>query len=101
MLQKNRVQQTPSRYVLNNCVTSVTRKYNSAEDRNISYETYTASRPQSWERFINTLFPHQTKSVNIHRKCDTIFQIIHYAKHNGKKNNLFHVALAKLFHDDS
>ena len=56
--------------------------YNSAENCNISYETYTASRPQSWERFLNILFLHRTKSVNIQRKCDTIFQIIHYVIHN-------------------
>ena len=75
--------------------------YNSAEDCNISYETYTASRPQSREKFFNILFLHRTKSVNIQRKCDTIFQIIHYVIHNWKKHNPFHVGLAKLFHDDS
>ena len=75
--------------------------YNSAEDCNISYETYTVSRPQSWERFFNILFPHRTKSVNIQRKRDTIFQIIHYFIHNEKKHNPFHVGLAELFHDDS
>ena len=31
---------------------------NSAEDCNISYETYTTSRLQSCERFFNILFPH-------------------------------------------
>ena len=75
--------------------------YNSAEDCNISYETYTASHLQSWERFFEILFPHRTKSVNIQRKCDTIFQIIHYVIYNGKKHNPFHVGLAELFHDDS
>ena len=75
---------------------------NSAEGCNISFENYTASRPQSWERFLNIFFPHRTKSVNIQRKCDTIFQIIHYIIHNEKKkNNPFHVGLAELFHDDS
>ena len=76
--------------------------YNSAEDCNISYETYTASRPQSWEMFFNILFPHRTKSVNIQRKCGTIFPIIiHSVIHNGKKHNLFHAGLTELFHDDS
>ena len=49
------------------------RTYNLAEDCNISYETYTASHPQSWETFSNILSPHRTKSVNIQRKCDTLF----------------------------
>ena len=75
--------------------------YNSAEDCNISYETYTANCPQSWERFFNVLFLHWTKSVNIQVKCDTKFQIIHYVIHNRKKHNLFHEGLAQLFHDDS
>ena len=75
--------------------------YNSKEDCNVSYETYTASHPQSWEKFFNILFPHQTKSVNIQRKCDTIFQIIHYVIHNGKKQIPFHVGLDELFHVDS
>ena len=39
--------------------------------------------------------------MNHQRKCDTIFHIIHYVIHNGKKHNLFHVGLAELFHDDS
>ena len=39
--------------------------------------------------------------MNIQRKCDTIFQIIHYVIHNGKKHNPFHTGLAELFHDDS
>ena len=46
--------------------------YNSAGDCNISYETYTASRLQSCERFFNILFLHWTKSVKIQRKCDYI-----------------------------
>ena len=75
--------------------------HNPAEDCNISYETYTTSRPQSWERFFNILFLHRTKSVNIQCKYDTIFQIIHYVVHNWKKHNLFLVGLAELFHDDS
>ena len=75
--------------------------YNSAEDCNISYKTYTASRSQSWERIFNILFLYRTKSVNIQRKCDTIIQIIHYVIHSWKKHNSFHVGLAKLFHDDS
>ena len=74
---------------------------NSAEDCNISYETCTASRPQSWERFFNILFPHRTKSLDFQHKCDTIFQIIHYVIQNGKKHNPFHVGLAELFHADS
>ena len=44
--------------------------YNLAEDRNISNETYTASRPRSWERLFNILFPHQTKSVNSQCNCE-------------------------------
>ena len=67
----------------------------------MNYETYTASRPQSWERFFNILFPHRNKSVNIKRKCDTVFQTIHYVIHNGKIHNPFHVDLAELIHDDS
>ena len=39
--------------------------------------------------------------MNNQRKCDTIFHIIHYVIHNGKKHNPFHVGLAELFHDDS
>ena len=74
---------------------------NSAGDCNISYESYTAIYPQSWETFFKILFPHRAKSVNIHRKCDTMFQIIHYIIHNGKKHNHFPVGLAELFHDDS
>ena len=65
------------------------RTYNSAEDCNVRYGTYTASRPQSWKRFFNILFPHRTKSVNIQLKYDIIFQIIHYVIHNGKKHNPF------------
>ena len=75
--------------------------YNSAEDCNLSYETYTASRLQSCERFFNILFLHWTKSVNIQRKCDTIFQIIQYVIQNEKKHHSFYVGLDELFHDDS
>ena len=71
--------------------------YNSAEDCNITYETYTASNPQSWEAFFNILFPHQAKSVNIQCK----FQIIHYVIRNGKKQNSFPVGLAEFFRGDS
>ena len=39
--------------------------------------------------------------MKIQRKCDNIFQIIHYVINNGKKHNPFHVGLAELFHDDS
>ena len=62
----------------------------------ISYETYTASPPQSWEKFFNILFLHKTRSVNIQRKCDSIFQIIHYVIHNEKKHNLSHIGLVEL-----
>ena len=74
--------------------------FNSAEDCNISYETYTARYPRSWKKFFNILFPYRTKCDFPHRtKCDTIFQIIHYVIHNRKKHNPFHVGLAELFHD--
>ena len=71
--------------------------YNSAENCSISFETYTTSHPHWWEGFSNILFPHRTKSVNNQRKCDTIFQIIHYIIHNGKKHNPFHAGLADCF----
>ena len=75
--------------------------YSLAEDCNINYETYTASHPESWERFFNNLLTHKTKSVNIQRKCDMIFEIVHYFIHNRKKHNPFHVGLAEFFHDGS
>ena len=39
--------------------------------------------------------------MNIQHKCHTIFHIIHYVTHNGKKHSPFHVGLGELFHDDS
>ena len=34
--------------------------------------------------------------MNIQRKCDSIFQIIHYVIHNEKKHNLSHIGLVEL-----
>ena len=75
--------------------------FNSAEDMHISYAKYVESRPQLWEKFFNIMFPYRTKSLHIQRKCDTLFQIIHYILHNGRKHNPFHVSLAELIHDNS
>ena len=75
--------------------------FNSAEDKNASYAKYVESRPQLWEKFFNIMFPYRTKSLHIQRKCDTLFQIIHYILHNGRKYNRIQVSLAELIHDNS
>ena len=46
------------------------------------------------------LFPYRTKSKATQRKCDSIFQIVHYIVHNGKKHNPLHVSLAEVLHND-
>ena len=74
--------------------------YNLADNCEISYEKLMTSLPDSWVKFFNALFPH-TKSKSIQRRCNIIFQIVHYMVHNGKKKNPLHVSLAELFHDES
>ena len=77
-------------------------KCHSAENCNITSESYNESCPKSRETFLNIWFPpHWTKSVKIQLKLDTIFHIIYYVMYNGKKHNPFHVGLPKLFHNHS
>ena len=88
-------------------MTSVTSSNSISKEHTIRQKTViSAMRPTqqvvlNHGRFFNILFPHRTKSVNIQRNCDTIFQVIHYVTHYGKKHSPFHVGLVELFHDDS
>ena len=75
--------------------------FNLADDCHISYENFTKTRPRSWIKFFDILFPYRNQSHPLQRKCDTIFQIFHYVIHQGKTHNPFHVSIAELLHDDS
>ena len=73
--------------------------FNSAEDATLSLKDYLRDRPPAWSRFFDLMFPYQSKLENIIQKCDTIFEIIYYLVHNGKKKNLLHLTLCKSIHD--
>ena len=47
------------------------------------------------------MFPFRKKSVNLQRKSDSLFQIIHNIIHNSTKRNPFHVSLAQMIHNIS
>ena len=47
--------------------------YSDANDLQYSLNQYKENRPESWELFLNTLFPYRKKSIHIQRKCDNIF----------------------------
>ena len=72
--------------------------FNSAEDVDISYTKYIGNRPQLCKKFFNIIFPYRPKSLHIQRKCDGVFQMIHYILHNGQKQTPFHISL--LIHDN-
>ena len=52
-----------------------------------------------WEMFFNNLFPQRSRSENIIRKCDTIFQIVFNLVHNGRKNVPLHIGIWQSIHD--
>ena len=73
--------------------------FNLAEDATLSLKYYLKDCPPTWSAFFDSMFPYQSKSENIIRKCDTIFQIIYYLVHNGKKKTPFHLSLCESIHD--
>ena len=70
-----------------------------AEDVKNSFENYKNSHFESWEKFFNTFCPFRTRSLNIQRKTDSIFQIIFNLIHNGRRKTPMHVALAEAIHE--
>ena len=49
--------------------------------------------------FLTNLFPQRSRSENIIRKCDTIFQIVFNLVHNGRKNVPLHIGISQSIHD--
>ena len=45
------------------------------------------------------MFPQRSRSENIIRKCDTIFQIVFNLVHNGRKNVPLHIGISQSIHD--
>ena len=75
--------------------------FKSAEDVDISNCLLSLRRPQLWDKFFDIIFPQRTNSMHVQRKCDAIFQIVHYIIHNGHKQTPLHISLAELIHDNS
>ena len=69
--------------------------YSDANDLQYSLNQYKENRPESWELFLNTLFPYRKKSIHIQRKCDNIFQIVFNLIHNGEKKTPMHVSFPR------
>ena len=72
--------------------------FNDADDIKLSFDHYNQNRPNSWELFFNSLFPYRSKSDNIKRKCDSVFQIIYNVVHNGYKKTTMHISLYEAIH---
>ena len=64
-----------------------------------SLNQYSHDKPPMWEMFFNNLFPQRSRSENIIRKCDTIFQIVFNLVHNGRKNVPLHIGISQSIHD--
>ena len=69
--------------------------FNLAEDVTVRLNHNLGDRPPAWSTFFDSMFPYQSKSENIMEKCDTIFQIIYYLVHNGKKKSPIHLSLSE------
>ena len=69
--------------------------FNSAEDVELSTQITQVIAHRHGKKFFNTVFPSQSKSELIQRKCDNIFQIFHYILHNGHKQTPFHISNAQ------
>ena len=73
--------------------------YSDANDLQYSLNQYKENRPESWELFLNTLFPYRKKSIHIQRKCDNIFHIVFNLIHNGEKKTPMHVSISQTIHE--
>ena len=73
--------------------------FDSAEDVTLNLKHYLIDRRQTWKAFFDSMFLYRPKSKSIMPKYNTIFQIIHYLVHNGKKKTLLHLSLCESIHD--
>ena len=62
-----------------------------------SLNQYSHDKPPMWEMFFNNLFPQRSRSENIIRQCDTIFQIVFNLVHNCRKNVPLHIGFFCFF----
>ena len=73
--------------------------FSSAEDVTLNLKHYLIDRRQTWKAFFDSMFLYRPKSKSIMPKYNTIFQIIHYLVHNGKKKTLLHLSLCESIYD--
>ena len=52
-----------------------------------------------WNSFFDCMFPSESSSVSITRKCDVIFQIIFNLIHNGQRKTPSHTAISQSIHE--
>ena len=52
-----------------------------------------------WNSLFDCMFPSQSSSVSITRKCDVIFQIIFNLIHNGQRKTPSHTAISQSIHE--
>ena len=70
-----------------------------ARDVANSLSQYKVDKPPSWEIFCNSLFPQRSRSENMIRKCDTIFQIVFNLVHSCRKTVLLQISISQAIHD--
>ena len=72
-----------------------------ARDVANSLSQYKPDKPPMWEMFFNSLFPQRSRSGNMIRKCDTIFQIVFNLVHGCSKKVPLHISISQGIHDKS
>ena len=70
----------------------------------ISMENFKSSRPPSWMEFLKYLFNGRNifdSNPTLMLKLDTLYQIIYFTLHNGRRPTPMHVSLAQTVHNMS
>lgn len=79
----------------------LTGKFGDANDLTLSMYDYESGRPENWKIFFDKLLPSHSKSKQVIKKCDSIFQIAYTLVHDGRKKTPMHISIAQTIHEAS
>ena len=63
-----------------------------------SLSQYKVDKPPMWKMIFNSLFPQRSRSENMIRKCDPIFQIVFNLVHSCRKKVPLHISISQNIH---